>query len=1085
MQLRYRALSLAASALVAMSASAQNATTGPSAPGQANPATQGGADQNAAAQTLPASDTGVTGGTSAGTAADTRKNATEEIVVTGSRVRRKDLTTPAPVTVINREQITSSGIASIGDFLQQMPEQGGALNTNVNNGGDGETAISLRNLGASRTLVLVDGKRWVAGGSGAGSFVDLNSIPTSAIERVEVLKDGASAVYGSDAISGVVNIITRRRVNGAELSAYGGLSPHGDAQQYDVSVTGGAAGDKGSFMFNGEYFNQQPMFAGNRSWAATPLALNYKTGKVSPGGSPTIPQGRATINLNKCNGNALCNAIRTTFGPAIAATAGSGCRSLTTGNCNISVMPDSSSPLCGTSGTPGVFAGDLASSGQNLQSCHVSATINGVVQNWRPSIVTSPLQGGNNTNDLYNFQAVNYLITPSQRFSLFSNGDFHLTNSARAYFQGSFLNRKSSTQLASEPLSTAAFSAQLPPDNAFNPFGAPANFAGPVATPTGPGGSLVPTPGAGQFVTAARRLNDAGPRSSSFDLSTYRAVIGLDGTLPEEFGPLQGVFWDVSFNYGRTEGTTTFGGSVNTLSTTNAIGSTDPAGTTCLQGQGGAAIDGCTPANLFAPQGGINAAQLSSLGFYTGVNSGFTQLASTQANISAELFKLAADRPVGLAAGYEYRAEFGGFTPDPIGAAGLSFDFNSLPTRGSYHVNEGYAELDIPLLSNIPGAEDLEIEGAVRVFDYSTFGSDYTYKLGGRWRPVRDVTFRGTYSTGFRAPGISDLFGGQAPSAEPATDPCASADPGSALGQRCNSVAARQGAAGAAVAGNGDPSTQINSTVGGNPALQPEKANVGTVGLVFEPTMFRGFSATLDYYNIKVTQNLGNITTPVILAGCYNTQAPNEAYCNLIQRDPASGFISVVSDLENNVGSVQTSGLDFAVRYGFPTEFGRFGLLFDSTYLFYLRQSLADGSVINTAGNYDFGSGSAVGSLTPKLKFNVGVNYALAGFGAGIRMRYIGPYNECAGGDDTSNSAGLCSQRANTDAAHRVPTYTSFDLALSYLFKTSFGNTTIAGGIRNLFDNNPPYVYNETFIFTDPGYDLVGRFLYGRITQTF
>jgi outer membrane receptor protein involved in Fe transport len=1058
---------LAASALVAMSASAQNATTGPSAPGQANPATQGGADQNAAAQTLPAADTGVSGGTSAGTATDARKNATEEIVVTGSRVRRKDLTTPAPVTVINREQITSSGIASIGDFLQQMPEQGGALNTNVNNGGDGETAISLRNLGAARTLVLVDGKRWVAGGSGAGSFVDLNSIPTAAIERVEVLKDGASAVYGSDAIAGVVNIITRRRVNGAELSAYGGLSPHGDAQQYDVSVTGGAAGDKGSFMFNGEYYNQQPMFAGNRSWAATPLALNYANGKVSPGGSSTIPQGRATINLNKCAGNALCTAIRNTYGQAIAATPGSGCSLAAGKNCNISVMPDAASPICGTSGTPGTFTGDLTTNGQNLQSCHVSVDINGVTQNWRPAIVTTPLQGGNNTNDLYNFQAVNYLITPSQRFSLFSNGDFHLTNSARAYFQGSFLNRKSSTQLASEPLSTASFSAQLPTDNAFNPFGATAA-------------------GAGQAITAARRLNDAGPRSSSYDLSTYRAVIGLDGTLPEEFGPMQGVFWDVSFNYGRTEGTVTNSGSVNTASTTNAIGSTfvDPATGALSCGTAANPISGCTPANLFAPLGGISSAQLSSLGFYTGINSGFTQLASTQANISAELFKLAADRPVGLAAGYEYRSEFGGTTPDPIGAAGLSFDFNSLPTRGSFHVNEGYAELDVPVLSNIPGAEDLEIEGAIRVFDYSTFGSDYTYKLGGRWRPIRDVTVRGTYSTGFRAPGVSDLFGGQQPSAEPANDPCSS-PVSQAVADRCNSVGARQGAPGGNVAFNGDPSTQINSTVGGNPALQPEKANVGTFGVVFEPTMFRGFSATADYYNIKVTQNLGSITTPVILAGCYNTSAPNEAYCNLIQRDPNSGFISVVSDLENNVGSVQTSGLDFAVRYGFPSEFGRFGILFDSNYLFYLRQSLADGSVINTAGNYDFGSGSAVGSLTPKLKFNVGLNYALAGFGAGIRMRYIGPYNECAGADGTSNSAGLCSQRANDLAAHRVPTYTSFDLALSYLFKTSFGNTTIAGGVRNLFDNNPPYVYNETFIFTDPGYDLVGRFLYGRITQTF
>jgi iron complex outermembrane recepter protein len=1044
MQLRARALIFAISASAAVSISAQaqdaSATTPPAA------ATTPATPDAATSSTAPAADTGVAGGTSAD---PNRKSAGEDIVVTGSRVRRKDLTTPAPVTVISREQIVSSGIASIGDFLQQIPEQGGALNTNVNNGGDGETAISLRNLGAARTLVLVDGKRWVAGGSGAGSSVDLNSIPTSAIERVEILKDGASAVYGSDAIGGVVNIITRRRVNGVELGVYGGESPHGDAQQYDLSVTGGATSDKGSFMFNAEYFNQQAMFAGARDWAATALTYNYVNGTVSPGGSPTIPSGRASVNLNACGGNPLCTSLHTTFGNALKCPA--------TGNCVASLLPDTTSPACGTT-VPAV--------GADLTKCQVGG--------WRPAVLTPALQGTNTTNDLYNFQSVNYLVTPSTRMSLFTNGDYHLSNSARAYFQGSYLNRQSGVQLASEPLSTAAFDAVLPTDNVYNPFG---------ATASGPG----------QSISAARRLNDAGPRSTGFDLSTIRAVVGMDGTLPEDFGPLQGVFWDVSFNYGRTSGTTTFNGSVNTLSTTNALGDTftDASGTPQCGANAASQIAGCTPANLFGPPGSITPAMLSSLGFYTGVDSGFTQLASTQANISAELFKLAADRPIGLAAGYEYRSEYGGFQPDPIGAAQESFDFNSFPTKGSYHVNEGYAELDIPVISNVPGAEDVEIQAALRVFDYSTFGSDFTYKLGGRWRPIRDVTIRGTYSTGFRAPGVSDLFGGQVPAAEVATDPCAPAgiDPNSALGKRCSSQAAVQGVAnGSKVVSNGDPNQQINSATGGNPNLQPEKANIGTFGLVFEPTMLRGFSATLDYYNIKVTQNLGAITTPVILNGCYS--GGNDAYCKLITRDPNSGFISVVSDLENNVGSLQTSGIDFAVRYGFPTDFGRIGLVFDSTYLIYERQALADGSVINTAGNYDFGSGSPVGSLTPKVKFNVGVNYALAGFSAGLRARYIGGFDECAGGDGASDSSGLCSQPVlgadgNPLPAHHVPAYVTFDLGLSYLLKTSFGNTTFSAGMRNILDKNPPYVYNESFIFTDPGYDLVGRFVYGRISQTF
>src|ERR1051325_267914 len=225
----------------------QTQTPSQNPPGPVNPTDQ---------STVASPPAGAPEDTGAAAATDApRKKAEEEIVVTGSRVRRKALTTPAPVTVINKEQIQSSGIASIGDFLQQMPEQAGGTNTNINNGGDGETSGSLRNLGPQRTLGLGGGKRWVNGGSGAGTFVDLNSIPTAAIERVEVLKDGASAVYGSEATGGGGHIITRRRVNGVEFSAYGGTSPHGDAQQYDLSVTGGASGEKGSFMFSAGYFD--------------------------------------------------------------------------------------------------------------------------------------------------------------------------------------------------------------------------------------------------------------------------------------------------------------------------------------------------------------------------------------------------------------------------------------------------------------------------------------------------------------------------------------------------------------------------------------------------------------------------------------------------------------------------------------------------------------------------------------------------------------------------------------------------------------------------------------------------------------
>ena len=212
---------------------------------------------------------------------------TEELVVTGSRIRRKDLTTPAPVTVVTREQFESSGRMTIGDYLQTMPEQGNAPNFQLNTGGinygaDGTTRINLRSLGIQRTLVLINGRRVVPGGLGASAAVDLNTIPTEAIERVEVLKDGASAVYGSDAIAGVVNVITRRSFNGTDLGAQYGLSGKGDAQTFDAHVTTGTQGDTAGAIFSARYFNQRDSWLRDRNWSQQALDYDYTGGGVTP-----------------------------------------------------------------------------------------------------------------------------------------------------------------------------------------------------------------------------------------------------------------------------------------------------------------------------------------------------------------------------------------------------------------------------------------------------------------------------------------------------------------------------------------------------------------------------------------------------------------------------------------------------------------------------------------------------------------------------------------------------------------------------------------------------------------------------------
>jgi outer membrane receptor protein involved in Fe transport len=935
-----------------------------------------------------------------------RKKAEEEIVVTGTRVRRKDLSTPAPITVISRQQLQSSATPAIGDFLQLMPEQGNATNTQVNNGGNGTTQVSLRSLGSQRTLVLIDGKRMVTSGSGADAAVDLNTIPTAAIERVEVLKDGASAVYGSDAIAGVVNLITRRRLNGTEANAYAGVSQKGDAQVYDLSVTAGAAGERGGFLFGAGYYDQRSFLAGDRDWAK--FAINYDytdpTQTEGHGGSSRVPQGRARVNPSKCAAQSQVCADLVAAGIT------------TTKN----LIYDPGSP--------------------------------GAVDGWRVF---------NSNTDLYNYQAVNFLITPATRISLFANGEYKIGENARSYFQGSFVNRQWSNLLAPEPFDTGNLGITLSKDNQYNPFKT-------------------------DIAVVRKRLVSASGRSASADIDTYRVVAGVDGTFPDEFGPAKGFFWDFALNYGRSTGTTITSGSINAIQAAAAVGpSFQDAQNVWHCGTVTNPIPGCTPPNLF----GVNNPspdQLASLGFERLINNGFNQMTAATANLSGELFKLASDRPAGLALGYEYRMVYGGFNPDWIAQQTFTnphgfntfvdSDYGSQPTRGSYHVNEGYAELDVPVMSNAPLVDDLEIQGAFRVFNYSTFGTDSTYKIGGRWRPIRDVTLRATYSTAFRAPSVSELYSGRGPSAEPAIDPCG----GGANGKVTGVIATQCGAA----ANNGDDNVQINSNVGGTSGLKPEKANAFTMGVVLEPQMIRGLTVTVDYYALGVTNTIvGGNLTQIYLNACYPGAGgtPDPVACAHVNRDPATQQITVVDDYNNNLGELNTSGIDLSGRYSLPSDYGRFGFLMDANILIKQDQKLF--TLLKGAGNYDLG-------VNPRLKFNAGLNWSMFGLSAGLIGKFVGGFTECAASDG-SNAGGLCSQHGLDDTGkpypdHSVKPEMTFDVYVNYLLKNPLGTTTLGVGVRNALNTNPVRIYNSFLTYADPSaYDFVGRYVYARVGHTF
>ncbi len=927
---------------------------------------------------------------------------TEEIVVTGTRIRRKDLTTPAPVSIVNRDALQNSGKVSLGDFLQALPEQGNTVNTQVNNGNDGSVRVSLRSLGSARTLVLVNGRRMVYGGTGADAAVDLNTIPAAAIERIEILKDGASAVYGSDAIAGVVNVILKRKYTGSEAAAYAGVTGHSDGQTYDVSGMTGSTSERGNFLFSVGYQEQQKVIAGDRNWSKTTYEYDFDTGQKSEvGQSGTFPEGRFAIPGMNATGTGIC----------------------ATGNAAVLAL---CSQFAATPAGP---------SRRNAWVPHYDAAT---------GTTTYSMYDGT----LYNTYPTNYLLTPNRRIQIFATGDTNLGDIARGFFEASYVNRGSSQDLAPMPVVNTTIPGKpvlYDANNIYNPFGV-------------------------TLSSWRKRTVEFGGRHFSQDLDTFRVVAGFDGSFGDWAGFARSWQWEASYNYGRTAGSNINTGQVRMPELSNAVGpsmvfngqpicvrvANDPT----------TVIPGCTPANMLGGVGALAGAGKDYLAF-AGTDKGYDQQQVYALNVSGELFSLpTSERPMGLAVGLEHRLEGAGYQPDVVTAHLESSGNNQLPTAGKYDVTEGYAELSIPLVTNMPGVQDLELSAALRAFHYSTFGSDTTYKFGARYSPIRDVTLRGTYSTAFRAPTVGELYGGTADSYDFVSgDPCKTSAAGNCQPGTPWGVAT-------GTPGSGDTATQFLSKRSPNPNLKPETANIYTAGVVFAPRAVPNLTATLDFYNIDLKHTIDIRGVQYILDQCYGP-AGDLAMCSLVQRNPVTGEILLVRDIRDNLGGTKTRGLDMAVRYGLPTPgFGRFNFVFDGTYVIKYDTIDVSNVVTKHAGNYD----NQI--AMPRFKANTSVLWNLAGLGAGVTGRYIHSYKEC--------ESYFCSLDLPGESRSRtVSAYLPIDLFVGYGLKSRAGTTSLTLGVQNVFDLSPPYINSAGNFNSDPGtYDYLGRYFYVRLAQS-
>ncbi|HVA54975.1 MAG TPA: TonB-dependent receptor, partial [Gammaproteobacteria bacterium] len=626
------------------------------------------------------------------------------IEVTGTKIKRTSVETAQPILVITAQQIKATGLSTIGQVLQSLTSSGGALNTMANDGGNftytggGQTNVALRNLGANRTLVLVNGKRWITSLDGT---VDLNTIPVSIIDHIEVLQDGASAIYGSDAIAGVVNIITIQRFTGSEANAYIGMYDgkgdgggwDGKTQEFDF--TSGIANDTSNLVFNVTYTKQNPISAANRTISKEPV---FGAGQTR--GSSATPQGRFVF------------IPPTSSTPTDPNNAPAGSTGLTSTQCPTTNFGSSSSPnyepLCDLTlipGQPGTAASQYA-----------------------------PFQ----QTDRFNYAPYNYVLTPEERYSAYMASTTDLADNLTFKTSVNYSHRNSTQQAGPTPLFFASTSiiTDVPANQQYNPFGFDLNTNAPI--------------GPGWLGLLGRRMVEGGPRIYNESEDTWRFLGGFNGYFNAGGSEWD---WDASYIFSRDTEIDTNYGSFNVQDLRTAMG--NPA--TC------AATTGCVPINFFGGQTtSITASQLA-YGAYTQQNQFQNNQRIYYTDITnSSLVNLPAG-PLGFAAGYQYLEHDGSFIPDSVAQAGYD-SFNPKvavpPTSGQTVENAVYAEFDIPLLANLPAVKLLDLDVASRYTHYDTFGGNTTSKASLKWQVNDQFMARTSWAQGFRAPDINELYAG-------------------------------------------------------------------------------------------------------------------------------------------------------------------------------------------------------------------------------------------------------------------------------------------------------------------------------------
>ncbi|MBI1188360.1 MAG: TonB-dependent receptor [Alphaproteobacteria bacterium] len=979
----------------------------------------------------------------------------EAIIVTGSRIPQPNLITTSPVTQVTAEDVTTQGVTRIEDLLNQLPQAFSAQNSTVSNGSDGTATANLRGLGSARTLVLIDGHR-MAYGSPNNSAADLNQIPSALVERVEVLTGGASAVYGSDAVAGVVNFIMRDDFEGMEVDMqYGFFQHNNDFEGPGVTSL--------RDVIAGRAATNPAQFALPEDDVVDGYSKNFS---VIWGASDPSGRGNITAYATYTSNDAVLQRDRDYSACALGNT---------TAALNQLVNPGVFT--CGGSATsfPGLFT-DFS---------NYYFTINPATGN--------TFQNFSNALNQYNFGPLNYYQRPDERYSLGAFVRYEINPSVEAYAQLMFTDSRTVAQIApsgdffstnqincDNPLLSADQYNAIQCDELADPD--PVN-AGNQAI-LGPGAVAPGYSGFGFYI--GRRNVEGGGRQDDYINQSYRILTGVRGPLAE------GWDYDVSALFSRVQRSRVY---LNDFSVTrlnrsldvitdpgedDIIGTVDDGGPICRSVYDGSDPN-CVPYDIFT-LGNVTPEALAYLQLPALQNANLTHQ-TVMGSVTGDLGTLGLKSPYAeggfqAAFGVEYRSDRVESITDVSFATGdLSGQGGATPGLvGDTESLDLFVEIRAPLVENQPFAELLSIDGAYRYSDLGNGTTTDTYKVGGDWAPTEDIRFRASYQQAVRAPNVVELFTVQGFNLfDIDEDPCGPAQ--TATLAACQST---PGAGAAPWYGAGaldSPAGQYNFLQGGNTALNPETSETQTIGVVFTPRFLPGLSLSVDWFQIDIEDTISTFGPENTLNACYfNGDA---AACSRINRNAVGSLWltgGFVEDLNINIGSLSTTGVDIVGNYSFDMG-GAGGLSFNliGTWLEELITEPGPGiDPYDCVGFFGSSCASTGNGPTPEWRhrFRVGWETPLDGIELALTWRYYGEVELFRGNAD------------RIDYAFDAEDY--FDLAGRWAI---MDNVLLRGGINNLLDNDPPI--NASVGTTGNGntypqtYDAMGRFIFVGATVEF